>query len=133
MRHVCFGQPLVDFEGLVRCDRFAMLTADRQRLRTPEESLVEGASRLAAGVAARLSSRVLAAAAVPIIPKARAAACTTSGPCSLQELGERFHGLGVASHADAADDADQQPALELAQGASAGPRPRPGPGFGSRP
>ncbi len=33
---------------------------------------------------------------------------------SVQQLGQELDGLGVAAHADAADDADERPALELA-------------------
>ena len=64
---------------------------------------------------ARRFSSAFAAAWLPMLPKDLAAAWATSLSGVVQQLGQELDGLGVAAHADAADDADQQPALELAR------------------
>ena len=51
----------------------------------------------------------------PIRPKRPRRRLGDSGIGVLEESGDRFNGLGVAPHSQAADDTDQRPALELGQ------------------
>ena len=83
------------------------------------------AGRTAAGAAARDWLRALAAWSPPMRPRATAAAEATSASASLSFLHEAADRLRVAADADRVDDADEQPALQLAHGARAGRRPPP--------
>ena len=100
----------------IACLRLPLAAAASAQRRSPSQK----ASWLAAETLGRAFRSALAAAALPMLPRDLAAACATSLSGALQEFGEEFHGFGVAADADAADDADEQPALELAGGVAQG-------------
>ena len=101
----------------------------RERLGAAEEPFVDVEPALGRDLGQRLLQGPAAASALPILPRARAAAPATIGLPLLTSERQRADRLGVASIADGVNDADQRPALDLARARRAGPRPRPGPGF----